>query len=954
MEATNSSTRIMSSAAQPVSDSAPTPRPAPIVGDQPTVISHRSPLPAPSTSDSAHRILEGRIMPGDHLGHFELLDYVGGGGMGRVFRASDTRLARIVALKVLSPEQAADSETVQRFQNEAQSAARLDHENIARVHYVGEDRGIHFIAFEFVEGVNMRVLVEQRGPLPLADAASYTLQVAEALAHADARSVVHRDIKPSNVIITPEGRVKLIDMGLARLRQLDSAAADLTASGVTLGTFDYISPEQARDPRNADTRSDIYSLGCTFFFMLTGRPPFLEGTVLQKLLQHQSEEPPDVRQFRPDLPEEANAILQKMLAKSPDDRYRNAGELAFDLLAITERLGIQPLMPGNRSWPMPIEPPSSFWRRHLPWMGAVAAFLLIVMALQAFWTFTASRSDTPLTPYLIENPLPSVPSMPNGAAPRQAIKTPDKDRLRPKQGSLEQPEKGLPETTSTGSQGDAPVSTHVGDAIRNRAMLDGQPSVSNDTTLNSTAEQYFRGRRLDTPQPVGRFPAMPSGGDVFPLDAGGFAAGPLHMPGASVSSPSSRGEQSARIDVNAASADSAAKHGGVLVVGDQIGGENAFTSLAAACAAAHNGDVIELRYNGRREEKPLRMTNLRLTIRAGRGYLPSLVFRPRESDPVRSPRGMLALDSGRLVLANLSLEMIVPRDIPAESWSFLEIHGRQTVRMERCMLTIDNAGAQGAAYHPDVAFLRLLPPSDADSATSAASPAESAPTTIELIDSIARGEAVFLRTESLQPVELSWTNGLMVTSESLLNASGGAKPPKTNDRVYLNLRHLTAVAGSGLFRLAASSTAPLQLPLELNCADNIFVGQAGVPLIQQEGVETPENQRQLVSWIGDLNLFDSIDVFWLVGRVGSTMPAARMDFGGWTSHWGPSLENQPMHSRLEWKRRPEPDCPPHLQTPADYLLSAEHGENPAMGRASDGSDAGMQVGRLPLASPPSR
>jgi hypothetical protein len=146
----------------------------------------------------------------------------------------------------------------------------------------------------------------------------------------------------------------------------------------------------------------------------------------------------------------------------------------------------------------------------------------------------------------------------------------------------------------------------------------------------------------------------------------------------------------------------------------------------------------------------------------------------------------------------------------------------------------------------------------------------------------------------------------------------------------------------------------LQLPLELNCADNIFVGQAGVPLIQQEGVETPENQRQLVSWIGDLNLFDSIDVFWLVGRVGSTMPAARMDFGGWTSHWGPSLENQPMHSRLEWKRRPEPDCPPHLQTPADYLLSAEHGENPAMGRASDGSDAGMQVGRLPLASPPSR
>ena len=178
--------------------------------------------------------------------------------MGRVFRALDTRLGRTVALKILPPEQASDPDALQRFQNEAQSAARLDHDNIARAYYVGEDRGLHYIVFEFIEGVNIRLLVEQKGPLPLAEAISYTLQVAEALAHADARDVVHRDIKPSNVLITPEGRVKLIDMGLARLRHADPAAADLTASGVTLGTFDYISPEQARDPRNADIRSDIY------------------------------------------------------------------------------------------------------------------------------------------------------------------------------------------------------------------------------------------------------------------------------------------------------------------------------------------------------------------------------------------------------------------------------------------------------------------------------------------------------------------------------------------------------------------------------------------------------------------------------------------------------------------------------------------------------------------------
>ncbi|MGA2034586.1 MAG: serine/threonine-protein kinase, partial [Thermoguttaceae bacterium] len=230
-------------------------KPTPTLDAQPTVISSRTPLAAASVSDSANRILQGRILPGDQLGHFELLQYVGGGGMGRVFRALDTRLARSVALKVLSPEQAADRETVLRFQNEAQSAARLDHENIARVYYVGEDRGLHFIVFEFIEGVNIRELVEEKGPLPLADAVSYTFQAANALAHAAARNVVHRDIKPSNLLITPDGQVKLIDMGLARLREADNPAVDLTASGVTLGTFDYISPEQARDPRHADVRS---------------------------------------------------------------------------------------------------------------------------------------------------------------------------------------------------------------------------------------------------------------------------------------------------------------------------------------------------------------------------------------------------------------------------------------------------------------------------------------------------------------------------------------------------------------------------------------------------------------------------------------------------------------------------------------------------------------------------
>ena len=186
---------------------------------QPTVIT-KTPSLAQYPLSGLHPRDMGRLLEGERLGHFELLEFVGGGGMGAVFRRTDTMLNRTVAVKVLSHEQSSDEETLRRFQNEAQSAARLDHENISRVYYVGEDRGWHYIVFEFIEGANLRDVVEQQGPLPLADAVSYTLQIADALTHASQRDVVHRDIKPSNVLITPEGRAKLVDMGLARLHQV--------------------------------------------------------------------------------------------------------------------------------------------------------------------------------------------------------------------------------------------------------------------------------------------------------------------------------------------------------------------------------------------------------------------------------------------------------------------------------------------------------------------------------------------------------------------------------------------------------------------------------------------------------------------------------------------------------------------------------------------------------------
>jgi serine/threonine protein kinase len=350
-----------------------------------TVISKSPPILLQPPGQEFNPREVGQALEGRQLDHVVLEQFVGGGGMGAVFRAWDTSLYRTVAVKVLSVPQLGDVDSQRRFQTEARSAARLDHPNIARVHYVGEDDGIRYIVFEYIDGTNVRDLVHASGPLPVADALNYTLQVANALTHAWEREVVHRDIKPSNVLVTNDGLAKLVDMGLARLEYVDGGEPEETAAGVTLGTFDYISPEQARDPRAADMRSDIYSLGCTLFFMLTGRAPFSDAPVLQKLLQHQTEAPPDVRELRPEVSDTLATVLGRMLAKRPEDRFADPTELAAALVGCIEQLGITPPQVALPAYWTDWVPRLTWWRRHAPWLVPVVLLLLSVLALGIKW-----------------------------------------------------------------------------------------------------------------------------------------------------------------------------------------------------------------------------------------------------------------------------------------------------------------------------------------------------------------------------------------------------------------------------------------------------------------------------------------------------------------------------------------------------------------------------------------
>jgi serine/threonine protein kinase len=271
------------------------------------------------------------------LGHYILLERLGEGGMGQVFKAREIRLGRLVALKVLRKERISKPEIVDRFYQEIQTAACLSHPNIVHAYDAEQIGDTHVFAMEYVDGIDLSRLVKKFGPLPPAQACEAIRQAALGLQHLHEHGVIHRDIKPANLMQSrSQGIIKILDMGLARLREEETAEAKgdrLTRLGVVMGTLDFISPEQALDSRRADIRSDLYSLGCTFYFLLTGQTPFPVEEPMAKLIAHSCEKAIPIEQLCPQAPPSVCTIVNKLMAKRPDERYQTPAELILDLAA---------------------------------------------------------------------------------------------------------------------------------------------------------------------------------------------------------------------------------------------------------------------------------------------------------------------------------------------------------------------------------------------------------------------------------------------------------------------------------------------------------------------------------------------------------------------------------------------------------------------------------------------
>ena len=992
----------------------------PAAGDGPATVINPEGRGAAATSDSAaasDSSLHGpgstiwnRLFPseieGEHgsrgsagltLEHFTIEERIGLGGMGAVFRAVDQRLQRVVALKILGPAASRDPASVARFQNEARAAARLDHDGIARVFYIGQDRGLHFIAFEYVTGINIRDLIRNRGQIDPGEALHYVVQIAVALQHTTSAGIVHRDIKPSNVIITPGGRAKLVDLGLARKAEKDSLG-ELTIAGTTLGTFDYIAPEQARDPRTADIRSDIYSLGCTLYHMLTGEPPYPEGTVMQKLLDHQGKEAPDPALKNPRVPRALSLVVQKMMASDPRRRYTTPDDLIHDLLVVSSRSGL-PLPSVDFAGQPALQPPRpTFRERHLGWMITAAVLAGIVILLDQFPAagpdaVARYAADPPAVPAVAQGqPSDSRTASPSLAADGRLSGTGGPGRESESQPggtgillpvAIREPteiDRGPshpPRETDVPLPGESPAMSD--NLLATREPFGAEASGSPPTLFNDDA---LKPLSSDLP-PAGAATAGP------PIDsAAGTTAATTDEPedqpapanpsrttapqppeppavatnstsgdsGTSAAGESPADEPTVEPPAAAAPAVSENPAGPIALSTGDDSEPRIFRTLEAACEEARDGSVIELNFSGSRvgeSERPLRINGKKITIRAGRDaagnrYRPLVRFEVSRL-PAASSSRMITVIDGAVNLVNLDLEIVLGNTAdPSQQWSLLSLQGPQHVGLQGVNISIVNPQSRAMA---SVIELTSAPgrPLNAMGMMKQGPDVPGEKFEVELTDSFVRGNADFAVLRHNHRGILRVEQSALALQGTLLRSVGHVRPADSGAEVELQLGHVTCAVGDGLIRVD-SGEVPLELiPLRVTARNNIVASYESAPLIAMTGSTDPQDFRQLLRWSGQNNFYDGFPLFWTISSSRGASIVDPLSFLDWKQVWEAQTATaeiaasaQPLAWQVDWRTINSDSV-----APAALQLDAASAGNPALAGATDDTDAGADLSRLP-------
>lgn len=825
---------------------------------------------------------------GVQLQHFVIDSLIGSGGMGAVFKAIDTTLQRTVAIKILSHRLSADSGLVARFHNEARSCARLNHENIARIHFIGEHEGINFIAFEHVDGLNLRQLITERNWLMPAEALNFTLQIAFALRQTSAEGVVHRDIKPSNIIVTDAGRAKLVDLGLAR-KSGDDSVGDLTSFGATMGTFDFIPPEQARDARAVDVRSDIYSLGCTLYNMLTGQAPYPEGTALQKLLDRHTEGLPDPRQINPIVPVELSDIVKRMMAIEPADRHQSADELIGDLLSIGADLGLRGINPDSLVWIQPSEQKPGFLQKYSVWVAALAALLMFVAVFD-------------LLPSQNQNGVDGNRVSISGARPGA------------NSGKAESPSS----TSVAEPVGPNEPTTDVGQAEPRNGGSQKGTSAGTNIELRPTDEDGV----TDPDSNAKTLANLPLAEEVD-----GAASDPATM------------DVVPKIDERLISLDS------------DSDSERSFQTLEAAIAEADDGDIIKLRFNGESgfERRPAWVSNKNITIRAEPGFRPVIQFRIDE-DLVDTDNRIITLVGGSIDLVDVDLHVYIPDTDVAARWSLFSLQGTDQVRLKHANVRFINpAGLPASVFELT---------SDATTRLSQERDDGSMPDQefkVNIGDCWVQGDCNLFSVSNTLPGQLDVINSALSLGGALLKYTGSSEMDRIEQgQVDLQLEHVTCLVGDSVIQTRDSNgffPGPQRklLPVNVTANNNIFSSISQRPLVLMCGNSGVEEFRHLLTWNGNKNCYNKIDVFWQIDSSISPDGLEVLDYERWRRLWQDASDSSDNGSVVEedvwmtdWKSKQSDE----IQL-SDLTLNSS---SLSIGGATDAKDVGADISSLPVDS----
>lgn len=841
---------------------------------------------------------------GIELAHFRIEERIGSGGMGAVFRALDTKLQRYVALKLLSPSQSYDSASVKRFQNEARAAARLDHENIARVYFIGEERGLHFIAFEFISGSTVRDLISKRGRLNAHDTVNYALQIAYALNHTSGMGVVHRDVKPSNIIITPKGRAKLVDLGLARKDGAESHG-DLTLPGSTLGTFDYISPEQAKDPRSVDVRSDIYSLGCTMFHMLTGEVPYPDGTVLQKLLDHQNKDAPDVAKKYREISPVLSAIVRRMMNSDRAKRFQTPDQLVKELTKVAGAAGLRGVSPEGLVWVKSKSVQQKTWASHIGWVLTVACLLTVVVLLEYF-------------PELSRN-LTGVTGPPTDGQGEQISNANLVGDPRVGSGRIDQ----VPKLDNNGANGGRSATSTDVAANDDKGLMRNLLTNPHYSLLPDGGTQP---NGQDTEGDTANKAASNDGGTKPPMP--GDAASEIKAPPATNDAD---GNNTPNIG-NTANLIADQARPFVVYAGDGTL-KRRYLTLEAAVAELQDGNEIVLDFSGPRVEKPLRLSRSNVTIRAANEKTPVIEFTPTESNT-----HMISLQGGQVRLLNLQFSLNIPDNAAASHYSLFGMSQSSQLSLKRIVATITNpTGAARTSFIDSTIGFGDMPDMEM--------PGKSVNSlVVDISESILRGDGTLAHVGFEKKLDLTIEHSAIALSQDMFHFS--TYTTSMLDRqlaLQVNLNHVTAIVDGAVVKFAGPAKIENSSKVEWTARNCVFSPIAVTPFVLcDENIAAQDARRLLAVLASERNFYNQYEVFWSVIADGTAY-----SFLDWRSHWGSVLESRTKNERITFQT---PIATLHNMIGSHFALRESTVDSPnAPSRgAVDGNDAGCDLTRLPI------